>query len=77
MHTFHIVHTDLNGPHRTTGYTGEKYFLSFIDDYSKLGKVYCIQSKGQVIDCFKEYVNGMQNLTGKIIKEIRCDNGKE
>lgn len=72
-----IVHTDLNGPHRTTGYTGEKYFLSFIDDYSKLGKLYCIQNKGQVIDCFKEYVNGMQNLTGKIIKEIRCDNGKE
>ncbi|CAB3253225.1 unnamed protein product [Arctia plantaginis] len=29
-----IVHTDVNGPHQTTGYNGEKYFLSFIDDYS-------------------------------------------
>ena len=29
-----LIHTDLNGPHKTTGYCGEMYFLTFIDDYS-------------------------------------------
>ncbi|KAF2902477.1 hypothetical protein ILUMI_03710, partial [Ignelater luminosus] len=72
-----IVHTDLNGPHQTTGYEGEKYFLTFIDDYSKLTKVYCIQTKTEVFDCLVQYVNEIQNLTGKMIKELRCDNGKE
>lgn len=72
-----IVHTDVNGPHNTKGYGGEKYFVTFIDDYSKLAKVYCIKSKDQVADCFIEYVNTVQNLTGKMIKEVRCDNGKE
>lgn len=72
-----IVHTDVNGPHNTTGYGGEKYFVTFIDDYSKLAKVYCIKSKDQVAECFIEYVNAVQNLTGKSIKELRCDNGKE
>lgn len=72
-----IVHTDLNGPHRTPGNQGEKYFLSFIDDYSKLAKVYCIQSKDQVYGCLVQYVNECQNLTGKMIKELICDNGKE
>ncbi|CAG4974137.1 unnamed protein product [Colias eurytheme] len=72
-----IVHTDLNGPHQTTGYNGEKYFLSFIDDYSKLVKVYCIRSKYEVFDYLVQYVNEVQNLTGKMIKELRCDNGKE
>jgi len=72
-----IVHTDLNGPHQTTGYHGEKYFLSFIDDYSKLVKVYCIRSKYEVYDYLVQYVNEVQNLTGKMIKELRCDNGKE
>ncbi|KAF2892764.1 hypothetical protein ILUMI_13408 [Ignelater luminosus] len=72
-----IVHTDLNGPHQTTGYEGEKYFLTFIDDYSKLTKVYCIQTKTEVFDCLVQYVNKIQNLTGKMIKELRCDNGKE
>ncbi|KAJ8706101.1 hypothetical protein PYW07_010878 [Mythimna separata] len=72
-----IVHTDVNGPHNTTGYGGEKYFVTFIDDYSKLAKVYCIKAKDQVADCFMEYVNAVQNLTGKMIKELRCDNGRE
>lgn len=35
-----IVHSDVNGPHNTTGFHSERYFLSFIDDYSKLAKVY-------------------------------------
>ncbi|CAB3248534.1 unnamed protein product [Arctia plantaginis] len=72
-----IVHTDVNGPHQTTGYNGEKYFLSFIDDYSKLTKVYCIKTKDEVCDYLIQYVNEVQNLTGKMIKELRCDNGKE
>jgi hypothetical protein len=72
-----IVHTDLNGPHGTTGLNGEKYFLTFIDDYSKVGKVYTIKSKDQVYDCFVGYINEIENLTGKTIKKLRCDNGKE
>lgn len=72
-----IVHSDVNGPHTTTGCNGEKYFVTFIDDYSKLAKVCCIKSKDQVLDCFMEYVSEVQNLTGKMIKESRCDNGKE
>ena len=39
-----LVHTDLNGPHNTTGFDGSKYFLTFIDDYSKCAVVYTIKS---------------------------------
>jgi len=55
----------------------ENYFLSFIDDYSKLVKVYCIRTKDEVYEYLVQYVNEIQNLTGKMIKELRCDNGKE
>lgn len=44
-----IIHTDVNGPH-STGYGGEHYFLTFIDDNSKLVKVYCLKSKAEVFD---------------------------
>lgn len=71
-----IVHTDVNGPH-CVGYCGEQYFVTFIDDYSKLVKVYCIKSKSDVYNCLVEYVNLVENLTGKRIKELRCDNGTE
>lgn len=52
-----IVHTDLNGPHGTTGNNGEKYFLTFIDDYSKAARVYTLKSKMEVFECFIEYIN--------------------
>ena len=29
---FELIHIDLNGPHNTIGYCGEKYFVTFIDD---------------------------------------------
>jgi len=72
-----IVYTDLNGSHTTVGYRVEKYFISFVDDYSKLSKVYCVKSKDQVYDCFLKYINEVENLAGKKIRRLRCNNGKE
>ncbi|KAK9703337.1 hypothetical protein QE152_g29410 [Popillia japonica] len=65
-----MVHTDLNGPHSTVGLNGEKYFLTFIDDYSKVAKTYIIKSKGEVHNCFVDYVNIIESKTGKRVYEI-------
>ena len=72
-----VIHTDINEPHPTAGNCGEKYFLTFIDEYSKLAKVYCIRSKSETYDCFVEYVNLVENISNKRVKNLRCDNGKE
>lgn len=72
-----IVHTDVCGPFQTTGFQGENYFISFIDDYSKVAKVCVMKSKTEVYDCLVEYVNECENLTGKKVKFLRCDNGTE
>lgn len=72
-----IVHTDVNGPHTTTGYDGSKYFVTFIDDYSKCAVVYSIKSKNEVTKSFENFINLVENLTGKRIKKLRCDNGRE
>lgn len=75
--TLELSHTDLNGIHNNTGYDGSKWFLTFIDDYSKCGLIYTIKSKTKVYNCFLDYINKVENLTGKKIKRLRCDNGKE
>jgi len=72
-----IIHTDLNDPHNTTGNNGQKYFLTFIDDYSKAAKVYTIKSKTEVYECFIDFINIVENITAKKIKKLRCNNGKE
>lgn len=72
-----IIHTDLNGPHNTTGYGGEKYFLTFIDDYSKCTRIFCIKNKSETANCFIEFVNLVENKFNKRVKKLQCDNGKE
>ena len=72
-----IIHTDVCGTFQTTGPNGERYFVSFIDDYSKIAKVYPIKSKAEVFDCLVEFINESENLTVKRVKVLRCDNGTE
>lgn len=72
-----LIHTDLNGPHRIAGYGGERYFLTFIDDFSRCSKIFCINSKAQTASCFVEYVNLVENQFDKRVKKLQCDNGKE
>ena len=38
------------GPFKTTGFNGENYFVSVIDDYSKIARVYGIKTKDEVFD---------------------------
>lgn len=56
-----LIHTNLNSPHSTAGYGREKYFLTFIDDYSKCYKTSCIKSKSGTVGCWKEFVNRVRN----------------
>ena len=59
-----IIHTDVCGSFKTAGVNGERYFVSFIDDYSKIAKVYSIKSKDEVFNCLSQFVNESENLTG-------------
>lgn len=46
------------------GFEGEKYFISFIDDYSKIAGVYPMKLVAEVCSCIIEYINESENLTG-------------
>jgi hypothetical protein len=40
-----VIHLDLYGPMRTKTHRGMKYFVTFIDDYSRFGYVYFLKHK--------------------------------
>lgn len=52
-------------------------FLTFIDDYSKCTRIFCIKSKAETASCFIEFVNLVENKFNKRVKKLQCDNGKE
>ena len=56
---------------------GARYFLTFIDDFSRFTFVYLIKEKSEVIDKFKDFLHFVKNQYGKSIKVLRSDNGGE
>jgi len=50
------VHSDVCGPMQTASLGGNKYFVTFIDDYSRYAKVYLMKEKSEVLSHFKNYL---------------------
>lgn len=57
--------------------SGKKYFVTFIDDFSRYVRVFCIEKKSEVIDCWLKYKALVENQVGTRIKALRSDNGGE
>lgn len=71
-----IIHSDvckLSHPSRE----GFHYFVSFINDFSKLAVVYRMKRKSQVYDCFIHYTRRMERESGRKIVDLRSENGGE
>lgn len=56
-----LVHSDVCGPMRVTSHGGARYFLIFLDDFSKKVFVYFIKSKSEVKQKFGRKPNRTQN----------------
>jgi transposase InsO family protein len=72
-----LVHSDVCGPFRVTSLGGNRYFVTFIDDYSKKIWIYFLSDKSQVFSRFQHFVQLMKTTTGKTIQTLRTDNGGE
>ncbi|KAK9732073.1 Integrase core domain [Popillia japonica] len=73
-----LVHTDVCGPINPVSHTGNMYFVTFVDDYSRFVMVYVIEHKDEVLKCFKDYEAKVSALfSNKKIAKLKCDNGRE
>ena len=72
-----LVHSDVNGPMKTPTHGGAKYFVLFIDDFTRKTFVYFLTQKSQVLEKFKEFKAFVENETGCQIQTLRSDNGGE
>ena len=72
-----LVHSDICGPMQVESVGGSKYFVTFIDDYSKYTTVYMISHRSEALEKFMEFVQMAENFTGLRVKELRSDNAKE
>jgi hypothetical protein len=53
---------------------GYRYFVTFIDCFSRVTWVYLMKNKSKVFDCFKDFHRSIQTQYGAIVKVLRSDN---
>lgn len=72
-----IIHTDICGPFPTPCLIGQKYFISFIDDYSRFIYLYLLFEKSEAIDEFETFKLEVDKQKDKKKKIVRSDRGGE
>jgi hypothetical protein len=76
-HPLELVHTDLCGPMQVESIGGNRYFLTFIDDYSRMCWVYFLRNKSDTLSVFKKFKILVETQSGYSLKKLRSDRGGE
>lgn len=69
-HLLELVHSDVNGPMDTPSKGGSKYFVVFIDDFSKWTVVFPMKKKSDTFECFKKFHAFAETHTGSRVKTV-------
>lgn len=72
-----IVHTDICGPFDVPSLSGEKYFITFINDFSRYGYIYLLHEKSQALNALEVYITEVERQLDRKVKIIRSDRGGE
>ena len=72
-----LVHSDLCGPMPIASANGNKYMMTFIDDYTRMCWIYLLKNKSDAFQTFKNFHAWIENDAQTHIGSLRTDNGKE
>ncbi|XP_068657835.1 uncharacterized protein [Aristolochia californica] len=70
-----IIHTDICSQDMDSH--GQKYFISFMDDYSRYMYLYMLSNKNEALDAFKIFKAEVETQCGKKIEIVRSVRGGE
>jgi len=73
-----LIHSDLCGPISPMSQSGCRYYILYIDDYSRLSWVFFLRSKtsAEICKVFREFKTMTELKFSIRIARFRCDNGK-
>lgn len=72
-----LIHSDLTNFKNIVSKGGKRYYITFIDDYSRYTKVYLLRSKDEAEIMFIKYKAEVENSLNRKIKRLRSDRSGE
>ena len=74
---FHLIHSDIWGPSIVSNVSGSRWFVSFINDCTRVTWIFLLKHKSDVSSIFQNFHVMIQNQFGVKIKKFRSDNAKD
>ena len=74
---FTLIHNDIWGPSRVPNLSNTRWFISFINDRSRLCWIYLVEEKFETFSIFKQFHLMVQTQFNSKIKIVCTDNGTE
>ena len=74
---FDLVHSDIWGPSSTVSKKGYKYFVTFVDDHTRVTWLYLMKNRSELFSIFSMFCAEIRNQFNVSIKTLRSDNAKE
>lgn len=71
------IHCDLWGPSPIVSYQGFRYYVVFVDEFSRFSWLYPLHNKGDFYSVFKSFKTLVENQFNAKIKEYKSDGGGE
>ncbi|KAL4334611.1 hypothetical protein GQ457_07G011520 [Hibiscus cannabinus] len=72
-----LIHADVCGPMQTLSLNNSRYFVVFVDDFSRMTWVYFVKDKSEVFSVFKKFKSSIEKQSGNAVKVLRTDRGGE
>ena len=72
-----LVHSDLCEFERILTHGGNRYIITFIDDFSKYTTIYLLKNKSDTFEKIQDFLKEVENQFSRKIKRIRSDRGCE
>ena len=74
---FYLIHSDVWDPSKVKTVFGKRWFVTFIDDHTRVCWVYLLQSKTEVATIFKSFYSMIETQFQTKISILHSDNGTE
>ena len=74
---FELVHSDVLGPCPVVSPTGFRYFVTFVDDYSRITWLYLKKNCSELFSQFRAFCVEIYTQFHVYVQNLRSDNAKE
>jgi hypothetical protein len=75
--SFDLIHSDIWGPSPIATIDGSKYYVIFVDDFSRYTWIYLMHNRSELAQIYRIFAQMISTQFSKVIKIFRTDNAIE